>query len=787
MPPRQPLPQPGPAGRQDKVADLLDRAAAQVRLLTTGADWQGMLRLAAHLPGCNFTNVQLVAAQRASATAIASYRGWQARGRQVRKGELAIQLIATGPADAAAGKAGSRTRVVGPPQAVGNCAAGIRYVWDISQTDQIASGSQTVPMAVATADGLLPGLWDALTWLARRRGFAVDRHHPGPGCGATTWESRRIQIRPDLSRAEAAMTLMHELGHVLACDGVTLAGSTADCRGVRQLEADSIAYVVAVRLGMEQPDRYWPQVASWAGTDSRAGPHDTIRTAGTRIIAAATTISQHLDAVLDTNQPWSRVVRPARHSERSQPGRGELVPIQQTSVAQAQAGSATLDTTVAADPAEDRSDRGEIGRVLVAAEQFYLDHLDGSWVPGYLTSRGLSRATSTLWRAGYAPHGWTALLNHLRNLGHDDQVIEAAGLARRSSRGTLIDHFRDRVMFAIRDEHGTIAGFIGRTHPQAGSDVPKYLNSPETQLFRKSSLLFGLHQARDNLAHGAIPVMTEGPFDAIAISTAAPGRYAGLAPCGTALTAHQVAALSRLADLPKSGVLVALDGDRAGRQAAIKAHPILLPAVAMPGAVILPANSDPASILQSDGPAALRELLHRQVRPLAEIVIDAQLDTWAERLDHPEGRLAALRAAADLIASQLPAETATKVLAITGGHDIATLDDHLQPIARPELPAIARALPASATCQIARIAERLDTEYSEVTTAVANAIAAHQLCPQSAARAGPPAKPKPLQPGPRATTLHRSAPASLIGRASGGPAYRPRLSSVQRNEVISQN
>ncbi|MGO9159123.1 MAG: hypothetical protein ACLP7J_00175 [Streptosporangiaceae bacterium] len=81
---------------------------------------------------------------------------------------------------------------------------------------------------------------------------------------------------------------------------------------------------------------------------------------------------------------------------------------------------------------------------------------------------------------GYAPGGWTALLSHLRGLGYDDTVIEAAGLARRSSRGTFIDHFRDRVMLAIRDEHGTIAGFIGRAEPGSGPAVPKYLNSPET-------------------------------------------------------------------------------------------------------------------------------------------------------------------------------------------------------------------------------------------------------------------------------------------------------------------
>src|SRR6185437_12666799 len=120
----------------------------------------------------------------------------------------------------------------------------------------------------------------------------------------------------------------------------------------------------------------------------------------------------------------------------------------------------------------------------------------------------------------YAPARWTALASHLRSAGHDNATIEAAGLARRSSRGTLIDYFRDRVMLAIRDEHGKVTGFIGRAHPAAPGKVPKYLNSPDTVAFTKGSLLFGLHEARDQLTAGALPVIVEGPFDAIAVTAA---------------------------------------------------------------------------------------------------------------------------------------------------------------------------------------------------------------------------------------------------------------------------
>jgi len=326
------------------------------------------------------------------------------------------------------------------------------------------------------------------------------------------------------------------------------------------------------------------------------------------------------------------------------------------------------------------------------------------------------------WRIGYAPATWTALISHLRSLGYDDAVIEAAGLARRSSRGTLIDQFRDRVILAIRGEHGTIAGFIGRAHPAARDGVPKYLNSPETAAFTKGDLLFGLHEARGPLASGAVPVLTEGPFDAIAVTAADPVRYAGSAPCGTALTSRQAAALSRAVDLSRARVLVALDGDGPGRDAVIKAHGVLLSVTRNASAVILPAGRDPAEILQADGPAVLSNLLHHRAEPLARIVIDAHLDRWAGQLKHAEGQLNAMRSAAAFIASALPPQTSRQILQITGGDYLKTLDESLHPIASPEVPAMAQTLPPDAICQIMRVADRLSSDCSEVTAEVANAI-----------------------------------------------------------------
>jgi DNA primase len=117
---------------------------------------------------------------------------------------------------------------------------------------------------------------------------------------------------------------------------------------------------------------------------------------------------------------------------------------------------------------------------------------------------------------------------------------------------------------------------------------------------------------------GAIPVIAEGAFDAIAVSIADPGHHAGLAPCGTALTCEQAAQLSQAADLSRTGILVAFDSDTAGRKAAIRAHGILRPLTSNLQSAALD-GKDPAEILQRDGPAALRVILREHRQPLSAL------------------------------------------------------------------------------------------------------------------------------------------------------------------------
>lgn len=272
--------------------------------------------------------------------------------------------------------------------------------------------------------------------------------------------------------------------------------------------------------------------------------------------------------------------------------------------------------------------------------------------------RPTSRAA---WQAGHAPASWDALTCHLRWLGYPGSLLEAAGVARRSQRGALIDVFRNRAMLPVRSPDGVIIAFIGRAPGPAGPGVPKYLNSPQTSLYDKSATLLGLWEARDALTAGAEPVIVEGPLDAIAVTAAGDGRYAGIAPCGTAFTARHAQALSRTARLETAGILVAFDPDQAGCRAAVRAYHLLSQLTGGLAHIALPPGQDRAQILADHGPRHLAAILATRDHPLADLVTDAELQKWTRWLDHAEGQVTALRAAASVIAAMPPAHVARQV------------------------------------------------------------------------------------------------------------------------------
>ncbi|MEU6040994.1 toprim domain-containing protein [Actinomadura sp. NPDC047616] len=303
----------------------------------------------------------------------------------------------------------------------------------------------------------------------------------------------------------------------------------------------------------------------------------------------------------------------------------------------------------------------DIAPLLAEAHAFFLSRLPGSWVPDYLAGRGFPPDVRRRRQIGYAPPGPRALTCRLRSLGHDDAAILASGLARPGRDGGPYDTFRDRAVFPLRAADGTIAGFIGRARD--GAPGPKYLNGPDTALFHKGELLYGLHEARARLARGARPVIVEGPLDAIAVDMSTGDDHAALALCAGSLTSAQLDALRRAADLDGAGLLLALDGDRAGRSAAQRVWRLLAGVRGPVDVAVLPAGRDPADVLREHGPGAVAEVLRGAV-PLPDVVVDAAMERAGGRLATCEHRLAAIRAAARVIAAGRPDDAARQVVRV---------------------------------------------------------------------------------------------------------------------------
>lgn len=304
----------------------------------------------------------------------------------------------------------------------------------------------------------------------------------------------------------------------------------------------------------------------------------------------------------------------------------------------------------------------------------------------YLEHRGFGHLLhDDRWTVGYAPAGWTSLNDHLIGSGwHTDQLL-AAGLVSTCRRGTTIDRFRDRITFGIRDTDANLVGFTARSSPAADTSVPKYLNTPRTEVYHKGQVLLGLGEGTPQLRDGFNLVLVEGPLDFLAIdraSTDGTTRLAPMALCGTAMT-HRHATL--LGSLVQGHTIVAFDHDDAGTNAMALAYAALRPHTASLYAARLSAP-DPAGTLQNGGPDAVRQSLGN-LRPLLNEVIDNRIAGWPNLADNAEAQVACLRSIAHLI-GQLP----------TG--DITTQAARLPAILRLDQATITREL-ADVACSVA--------------------------------------------------------------------------------------
>jgi DNA primase catalytic core len=253
---------------------------------------------------------------------------------------------------------------------------------------------------------------------------------------------------------------------------------------------------------------------------------------------------------------------------------------------------------------------------------YFRRHLPSSWAQDYLVDRFGTDISNDIWfQPGHAPAGWTNLVDHLRPHGVTDQEMLTTGVATMASTGRLIDRFRDRVVFPIIHQ-GQILGFVGRRHPDltdADRAGPKYLSTGDTPLFHKGAQLFGVHENQTSV--GAVPVIVEGPMDAIAVTLASQGRYIGVAPLGTSLTEEQAHQLARSRAQP----IVATDADLAGRIAAERDYWILSCYRLDPLYARLPDGTDPAELVAVMGPTGLTDAL-AAAQPLAEQLIDERLN-----------------------------------------------------------------------------------------------------------------------------------------------------------------
>jgi DNA primase len=269
-------------------------------------------------------------------------------------------------------------------------------------------------------------------------------------------------------------------------------------------------------------------------------------------------------------------------------------------------------------PESDSGERGVIEGVLRAnalAQEYYqrsLEGEEGRAAREYLAGRGLAPEDAARFGIGFAPDRWEGVVEVLRRARIPGEVAERAGLARARSGGGHYDLLRGRVVFPIQDARGRVIAFGGRAMA-AGQD-PKYLNTPESPVFRKREALYGLPGALEPMRRAGRAIVVEGYFDQIALVRAGLGE--AVATCGTALSEEHAKGLARRT----RNVVLLFDGDEAGQRAMLRALEVTLPAGLRVRAAALPGGMDPDDFLRREGAEALRKLVD-DAKPALELAI----------------------------------------------------------------------------------------------------------------------------------------------------------------------
>ena len=294
--------------------------------------------------------------------------------------------------------------------------------------------------------------------------------------------------------------------------------------------------------------------------------------------------------------------------------------------------------------------RSRLVAANTAASIFYQEQLQlpsAQHGRDFLTKRGFDRDAAKNFNVGYAPDEWDGLYKELKGKGFTDEELNLAGLVKEGSKG-MIDRYRNRLIWPVKDISGDVVGFGARKLASDEVDSgPKYLNSPETPVYKKNAILYGLDMAKKEIAKSRQVVIVEGYTDVMAAHLA--GVTTAVATCGTAFGDEHIRIIRRLlmdADAFRGEVIFTFDGDAAGQKAALRAFEDDQKFVAQTFVAVEPNGMDPCELRQAHGDDAVRNLVARRV-PLFEFAIKSVIANYD--ITSAEGRVNALNQVAPLI------------------------------------------------------------------------------------------------------------------------------------------
>ncbi|WP_144209312.1 DNA primase [Mycobacterium tilburgii] len=349
----------------------------------------------------------------------------------------------------------------------------------------------------------------------------------------------------------------------------------------------------------------------------------------------------------------------------------------------------------------DRGSRSRLIAANVAAAEFYaaaLESDEAAPARQYLAERNFDAEAARQFGCGFAPSGWETLTKHLQRKGFEFKELEAAGLSREGRRGPM-DRFHRRLLWPIRSSVGEVIGFGARRLFDDDPMEAKYVNTPETLLYKKSSVMFGIDLAKRDIARGHQAVVVEGYTDVMAMHLA--GVTTAVASCGTAFGDEHLAMLRRLMmddSFFRGELIYVFDGDAAGRASALKAFGGEQNLAGQSFVAVAPDGMDPCDLRLKAGDAALRDLVARRT-PLFEFAIRTALAEFD--LDSAEGRVTSLRRCVPMVAQikdpTLREEYARQLAGWVGWDDVAQVIDRVRGEAKKSRDPAARggAAPAS--------------------------------------------------------------------------------------------